>query len=151
MKPNVHGDASLLGGADFPGQIVRLSHKVASQIRSGCAVNSLATVVQELVENSIDSGATRVCVRVDASRLAVEVEDNGCGIPCASFPNLAARHCTSKVQSADNSGPLGYRGEALASIAEVSVLEVCAKNSEDRYLHFQHHYLRSGVKIDCSL
>ena len=106
-----------------------LPHEVAARIAAGEVVERPASAVKELVENALDAGATTVRVEVQSGGLdGVRVVDNGCGIAAADVANLFQRHATSKLTDADDLQSietLGFRGEALyslAAVAEVSVL-----------------------------
>jgi len=96
------------------------------QIDSSQILTSPISVIKELVENSLDAGASNIEVQIHSNTLdQIEVRDNGHGIPCEDYPMVAGRHCTSKlIDYADlnsiGSKSLGFRGEALASIAELS-------------------------------
>lgn len=114
-------------------RIAPLRGSLAARLRTGCALQTLAQVVEELVANSLDAGAVsiRVELSIGAGQLAASVHDDGTGIAGADFARLAERYCTSKLRSAAELdagvASLGFRGEALACAADCAVLEVTSK------------------------
>ncbi|KAK9865331.1 hypothetical protein WJX84_004621 [Apatococcus fuscideae] len=118
-----------MGGTRHP-RIERLQSHVARTLRSQTAVSGLARTVEELVCNSVDAQASKVVVELDALLLSVRVEDDGAGIAEDSFDLLCQRSCSSKLTSGNQLSQvetLGFKGEALASIANSSVLEVTSR------------------------
>lgn len=124
-------------------KINMLSPMVFNRIAAGEVVEKPCSVVKELVENSIDSGATSISVSVERGGLGkIEVTDNGSGIEFDDLKNALLAHATSKIsklEDLDNIGTLGFRGEALSSIASVSEIEIISKTSDCEF----------GGKIKC--
>ncbi|HLP04755.1 MAG TPA: DNA mismatch repair endonuclease MutL [Paludibacter sp.] len=112
-----------------------LPDSVANQIAAGEVIQRPASVLKELVENSIDAGATHIQVVIkDAGRTLIQVVDNGKGMSETDARMAFERHATSKISSADDLFSLrtmGFRGEALASIAAVAQVELRTRRSED--------------------
>lgn len=112
-----------------------LDNQTIDKIAAGEVVERPASVVKELVENAIDSGADAVTVEIkDGGISLIRVTDNGSGIERSQIRNAFLRHATSKIVSADDLTELvslGFRGEALASIAAVSMVEAISKVEED--------------------
>jgi DNA mismatch repair protein MutL len=114
-----------------PGRITILPTAVADGIAAGEVVDRPAAVVKELVENAIDAGASRIQVRIEgAGQRLIEVVDDGMGMPPVDLPLAFRRHATSKLHSLEDLRTietLGFRGEALASIAAVAQVEAVSR------------------------
>jgi len=110
------------------GRIRILSDQVANQIAAGEVVDRPASVVKELLENALDAGTTRIRVEVEAGgRKLIRITDNGHGMMRDDALLAFERHATSKIRSSDDLlsiATLGFRGEALPSIASISRLEM---------------------------
>ena len=112
-----------------------LPDSVANQIAAGEVIQRPASVVKELIENAIDAGATQIDLIVkDAGRTFITVIDNGCGMSETDARLCFERHATSKISCADDLfaiKTMGFRGEALASIAAVAQVELTTRRKED--------------------
>ena len=106
-----------------------------NKIAAGEVVERPASIVKELVENSIDAGADRIIIEVEnGGKSLIKITDNGCGIPSSEVKKCFLRHATSKIDKIDdlfNLFTLGFRGEALASICAVSKLEMTTKFEDE--------------------
>ena len=116
------------------GKINVLSFAVANLIAAGEVVDRPASVIKELLENAIDSGADRITVEIQNGGVTfMRVSDNGCGIEPEDLPVAIRRHATSKIKEAsdlDGIITLGFRGEALAAIASVSRMRIISKTAD---------------------
>ncbi|BCI60308.1 DNA mismatch repair endonuclease MutL [Solibaculum mannosilyticum] len=127
-----------------------LDKQIAELIAAGEVVERPSSVVKELVENSIDAGASAITVEIQNGGVTyIRVTDNGSGIQRDDIPTAFLRHATSKVhtqEDLDHIGTLGFRGEALASIAAVSKVELltCAKGE----MIGSHYRIEGGEEVD---
>lgn len=122
---NLQGDTEMIQVLD--------QHTI-DKIAAGEVVERPASVVKELVENAIDSGATAITVEIKEGGISfIRITDNGCGIPAKEVQTAFLRHATSKITKIEDLltvGSLGFRGEALSSIAAVSQVELITKTSD---------------------
>lgn len=119
------------------GIIQILPEHVANQIAAGEVVQRPASAVKELIENAIDSGADKIKVIFsDAGKTLIQIIDNGCGMTPSDTRNAFHRHATSKINKAEDLfaiRTMGFRGEALASIAAVAQVELKSRRIEDEF------------------
>jgi len=127
------------------GQILVLDQNMINMIAAGEVIERPASVVKELMENSIDSGATKITVSIeDGGRKLISIADNGCGMDGEDLARAFEPHTTSKIKtSSDLQGisTLGFRGEALASIASISQVK-CTSRAKS-------HTGANCIEIDC--
>lgn len=113
--------------------ITVLSQETINQIAAGEVIDRPSSVVKELLENAIDAGATAVTIEIrDGGTTMIRITDNGCGIEKEQIPMAFLRHSTSKIRTAADLltvSSLGFRGEALSSIAAVSQVELITKTA----------------------
>ena len=117
------------------GRIVVLDENTANQIAAGEVVEGPASIVKEMVENAVDAGATQVQAEIRNGGIRyIRVTDNGCGMERDDVEMAFERHATSKLRKIDDLDEIrsmGFRGEALASIASVSRMEMLTRTPED--------------------
>jgi DNA mismatch repair protein MutL len=134
------------------GRIQILEPQIAAQIAAGEVITRPAAVVKELVENALDAGARRISVEIEeGGRRLIRVVDDGCGMTPAEAPLSLERHATSKIRlEADllNISTLGFRGEALPSIAQVSRLELITRAAGEA--HGLRLLVRGGELMETS-
>ncbi len=125
-----------------------LPDSVANQIAAGEVIQRPASVVKELVENALDSGATEISIHIkDAGKTFIRISDNGCGMSPTDARMAFERHATSKISSANDLfciRTMGFRGEALASVAAIAEVELRTKRLEDEVGSF---ILISGSEV----
>ncbi|MBR3667593.1 MAG: DNA mismatch repair endonuclease MutL [Ruminococcus sp.] len=114
-----------------------LSKEISELIAAGEVIERPSSVIKELVENSIDSGARHITVEIkNGGTTYMRVTDDGCGMSFGDVPKAFLRHATSKIrekEDLDNIITLGFRGEALASVAAVARVEIMTKQREEMY------------------
>ncbi len=112
-----------------------LDSDTINKIAAGEVVERPSSVVKELVENAIDAGSSAVTIEIKEGGISfIRITDNGCGIPKDDIPKAFLRHATSKIKSIEDLlsvSSLGFRGEALSSIAAVSSVELITKTADD--------------------
>ncbi len=120
----------------MPDIIHLLNDHVVNQIAAGEVIQRPASVVKELIDNAIDSGATEIKLLIkDAGKTLIQISDNGCGMSPTDARMSFERHATSKIKSAEDLFLIqtkGFRGEALASIAAVAQVELKTKPASDK-------------------
>lgn len=124
------------------GRIVQLSKNVINQIAAGEVIERPFSVVKELVENSVDAGATRISIEISNECRNIRVADNGSGIHPDDIMLAFSKHATSKITSGEdlyNVKTMGFRGEALASIISISKLTCITRTKEFDF----------GTKVEC--
>lgn len=127
-----------------------LSKETAELIAAGEVIERPSSIVKELVENSIDSGATSITVEIKRGGISyLRVTDNGCGIEHEDVPTAFLRHATSKIHDKDDLDSimtLGFRGEALASICAVAKVDMLTKTAESEY--GTHYAINGGTEAE---
>lgn len=127
-----------------------LSKETAELIAAGEVIERPSSIVKELVENSIDSGATSITVEIKQGGISyMRVTDNGCGIGYEDVPTAFLRHATSKIRDKDDLDSimtLGFRGEALASICAVAKVDLLTKTAESDY--GTHYAINGGTEAE---
>ncbi len=133
------------------GRIQPLAQDIVYLMAAGEVIDSLAAVVRELIENALDAGATRIAVSLWPSRWQVQVADNGGGMDLSNLKQAAVAHATSKISTRPdllNIQSLGFRGEALHSIAQLAQLEIRSRTELANALGYQVRYDSSGLPTE---
>ena len=129
-----------------------LSSEVSNQIAAGEVIENPASVIKELTENSVDAGATKIVIRVErAGKTFIQVEDNGVGVSKEDLMLMIKRHATSKIRAIkdlDHVVSMGFRGEALASIASVSRLRIHSTTADQSHAWSLHCEGDSSDHVD---
>ncbi|MDO5547287.1 MAG: DNA mismatch repair endonuclease MutL [Eubacteriales bacterium] len=127
--------------------IHELDSHMSDLIAAGEVVERPSSVCKELIENSIDAGATQITVEIEHGGIAyLRIQDNGCGMEPADAPTAFLRHATSKIRTKEDLaaiGTLGFRGEALAAISAVSRVDLFTK--QEGQLEGTHLFVEAGV------
>ncbi|MBR4123381.1 MAG: DNA mismatch repair endonuclease MutL [Clostridia bacterium] len=126
-----------------------LPKNVSELIAAGEVVERPASVIKELVENSIDAGATVITVEINRGGITyIRVTDNGCGIAFEDVPTAFLRHATSKITKGtdlDAIGTLGFRGEALAAVSSVARVEMLTSTADSQF--GAHYKIEGGEEV----
>jgi DNA mismatch repair protein MutL len=127
------------------GRIVHLDQNMINMIAAGEVIERPASVVKELMENCIDAGASEITVTIeDGGRKLIAITDNGCGMDADDLDAAFASHATSKIKDTDDLhgiATLGFRGEALASVASIALVRTVSRTPEADQAHC--------IEIDC--
>jgi DNA mismatch repair protein MutL len=141
----------------MPDKIVLLPDNIANQIAAGEVIQRPGSAVKELLENAVDAGATEIrLILLEAGKSLIQVIDNGSGMSETDARTCFERHATSKIRSIDDLfqiRTMGFRGEALASIAAVAQVELKTKRSEDStgiYIEVENSVVRKQEPIAAS-
>jgi DNA mismatch repair protein MutL len=133
-----------------------LPDSVANQIAAGEVIQRPASVVKELVENAIDAGATQIKVNIkDAGRTLIQIIDNGCGMSDTDARMAFERHATSKIRTANDIfaiRTMGFRGEALASVAAIAEVELRTKEYDQdlgTFIHISGSAIITQEPVQC--
>ncbi len=126
-----------------------LPKNVSELIAAGEVVERPSSVIKELVENSIDAGATVITVEINRGGITyIRVTDNGCGIAFEDVPTAFLRHATSKISNGadlDSIGTLGFRGEALAAVSSVARVEMLTATADSQF--GTHYRIEGGQEV----
>ncbi|MDD3793256.1 MAG: DNA mismatch repair endonuclease MutL [Candidatus Gracilibacteria bacterium] len=143
-------------------KIILLDKNLANQIAAGEVVERPASVIKELIENSIDANAKKIKIEIENGGISqIIISDNGDGIEKEDLKIIGEKHSTSKIKNLEdlyNVMTFGFRGEAIASISSVSKMEIQSKNSKDDFgskitivdsikSNIETHPIESGTKI----
>ncbi|MFP4298168.1 MAG: DNA mismatch repair endonuclease MutL [Spirulinaceae cyanobacterium] len=132
-------------------KIQPLPNEVIDLIAAGEVIDSVAAAIRELAENAIDAGATRISITINLELWRIQIADNGEGMDLDNLRECAKPHCTSKIASCDDLWritSLGFRGEALHSLAQLSNLDISSRLQESNEPGWRIAYDRYGEPIE---